>query len=60
MSKSKRSGPESVRSVQWVSMETSMVEKTWRRDVLSLEWKRGVTDGESGGDDSVDPTRVWW
>jgi len=30
--------------------------------VLSLEWKKeGVIDGDSGGDDSVDPTCVgWW
>ena len=30
-----------------------------KRCVLSLEWKReGVIDGESGDDDSVDPTCV--
>jgi len=58
----KRSGRESARSVQWVSMEKSIVEKTWGRGVLSLEWKReGVIDGDNGGDDSVDPMCVgWW
>jgi len=30
----KRSGRESVRSVQWVSMVKSTVEKTWERDVF--------------------------
>jgi len=35
-----------------------MVEKTWGRGVLSLEWKRGVIDGDIGGDDSVDPNFV--
>jgi len=30
-----------------------------KRCVLSLEWKReGVIDGDSGGNDSVDPTCV--
>jgi len=30
-----------------------------KRCVLSLEWKReGVTDGDRGGDESVDPTCV--
>ena len=58
--KEKRSGQESVRSVQWVSMMKSKVEKTWEKKcVLSLEWKReGVIDGDRGGDDSVDPTCV--
>jgi len=47
-----------MRSVQWVSVVESMVEKTWG----SLERKReGVIDGEGGGDDSVDTTCVgWW
>jgi len=35
-----------------------MVEKTWGRDVFSLEWKTGVIDGDRGGDDSVDPICV--
>jgi len=44
----KRSSQESVRSVQWVSMEKSIVGKDLRnRCVLSLEWKREeVIDGE--------------
>jgi len=29
-----------------------------KRGVLSLEWKKGVIDGDRGGDDSVDPTCV--
>ena len=40
-------------------MVKSTVEKTWGRDVLSLEWKReGVIDGDRGGDDSVDPSDI--
>jgi len=37
-------------------MEESMVEDFRKKCVLSLEWKRGVTDDEIGGDDSVDLT----
>ena len=40
-------------------MVKSKVEKTWRKGVLSLEWKReGAIDGDRDGDDSVDPTCV--
>jgi len=46
---------ESVKSAQYVglSMEESVVEKTWGRGQME-----GVIDGESGGDNSVDPTCV--
>jgi len=46
-----------VKSVQCVSMKKSTLEKT-RKDACfkSKVKKRGVIDGESGGDDRVDPT----
>ena len=62
MSKRKRSGRESMRSVQWVSMEKSMVKRLGEEGCFKsrVKKRRSYWYGKSG-DDIVDPTCVgWW
>ena len=59
MSKRKQSSRESVRSVQKVSMEKSMVEKTWGRGVFYVINKR-YTMGFLLGVSIVTHVRVHW